>query len=426
MLAETETTPPTASSVADVGAGPNPTDVAHRAINAADERPWRAKVAAWARLRELARAHYQADDEDKGEEVDRLADAAFEEILNSRAPTLASMADKGRLVINELMALSSDPAADADNPAYLSHAMNDGWIEHALISLFQDAAALASPTPLPIADARLEAFSASDWLVSTALTMGARFSWVQTSDATPDHLSFAGPGGADAQAAFEALPSWHRDKVRAHLQRQASSFARETERSEWVGPSCTAHMIRVFAEMAAYNAEPIDGAKRAVMRRNLRENMRRDVGLPVGVPDFDPATFTAEAYALGARFKMVNPLFGPELLKKNGDERPETKSIAERFCALDGAQVDALGTYLQKRMVWAQKWIADLERETECVVSYHVSGIGFGIGPDHTGRLAEASAAFGTLSDRERADLKAFCQSVAQADNSALSKAMAK
>ena len=438
MLAETQTTEPdtaeieaalvfTADGYSDADGVDHATiRLAERAVAAADQSLWRANLAEWERLKAEGKAHYVAGREDEGEDADRLTDAAFEEILNTRAPSLAAMADKGRLFINQALVAHSGPEASADNPAYLSHLMNDGWVEHALISLFQDAAALSGTAPPAIATARLEAFSARDWILSTAIATGARLSWVQTADAAPDHPSFEGPGASDAEAAFAALPVWHRERVEAYLRRQATvSAQRQADQADWVGPSCTAHMIRVFAEMAAWSAEPADGVKRAILRRRLRENMRRDIGLPVGLAGFDPEVFTADAYALGARFKMTSPLFGPELLKKNGDDRPETKALSEAFCALDGDQVEALGAYLQERSEWAQQWIAGLERDTGCVVSFYGTGIGFGIGPDHAGRLAEASVAYSALSDRERSDLRALAQSRVAGDESALDKVMA-
>lgn len=421
MLAEPQTTETSAAAA----------DAADAAIHAAASfepkrglTPFGAAVLRWKAQAAATQALYDADpeDDDAYEAASAETDTALNELLQTRADGVAEIAEKGRIFIDAFLGGRRYPGANADNPAYLSHLMAEGWAEHALISLFQDAAGLSGAPP-ELCEARVARFSASKWLSDHVVSKGARFHWDNTGGGK---LTFGGPGEAEANIAFEALPAWNKDEVRASLRRTSAGIARQAEMPRWMAPTGTANMIRVFADMAAYNAEPTDSDKQANLRRRLRESLRREIGLPVGVPNFDPRSFTRAAYEAGMRFQLVNPDFGPEVLQRPNDKRPETTVVSNLFAQLDGEQIKALTAYLLKRRAWAESWVQSVEQETGCLITFHDGGIGFGVGPDDAGSLADASRLFNGLSKDEAMDLRAYAAAKAAGDGPANDKAMAK
>ena len=406
-------------------------DAADAAIRAATsseplrgQTPFGAAVLRWKAQAAATQALYDAnsEDEDAYEAASAETDTALTELFHTRAEGVAEIAEKGRIAIDAFLGIRRYPGANADNPAYLSHLMTEGWAEHALISLFQDAAVLSGASA-DLGAARASRFYASKWLADNVVAVGARFHWDNTGGGK---LTFGGLGEAKATTAFEGLPAWDRDAVRAHLRQTSAGIARQTETPRWTAPNGTANMIRVFADMAAYNAEPTDTAKRTNLRRKLRESMRREIGLPIGVPNFDPKLFTRAAYEAGMRFQLVNPDFGPEVLHRPNDKRSETTVVSNLFAQLDGEQVEALTAYLLKRRAWAEGWVQSVEQETGCLITFHDGGIGFGVGPEEAGSLADASRLFNGLSKDEAMDMRAYAAAKAAGDGPANDKAMAK
>lgn len=405
MLAD----PPVAAPVAIDHAG-----LAVRAVKRADQAEPSAFSFAVERWKETVEAYAAIPDDDPDDLEDDLAkaaDDAFTNVMLARAPDLPAIAEKAKLIIEELLGTSDN--ATADNPAYLSHLLHQGEAsEVGLISLFQDAAMLCG-APTELGAAKADGFKADVWLADLFKKTGAVLSWSHSPAGLADHLAFDGMNEEEARAAFEALPAWHQGSVSGHLRRSTARARQSISHNEpaWVAPSDPANLIRVYAESAAWIAEQHDAAKRAVVRARLRESMRREVGLSVGVPNFDPAVFTAAAYAQGCWFRSANTLFGPEVMAMNGDQRSETRAITDLFCQLDSDNLAALASYLEAEMEWAASWVAQVETDTGCIVSTYATGIGFGLGPDNlSGRLEDAAAAFNVLTPEQRASLKACGQ----------------
>lgn len=111
------------------------------------------------------------------------------------------------------------------------------------------------------------------------------------------------------------------------------------------------------------------------------------------------------------RFKLFNPAFGPDILHRAGDDSPEIKAFGDRFAQLDRHQVEALTEHLEARLAWAADWVAQVEAQTGCQVTFYDSGLGFGIGMDQPSGLADATAMYNALTKAETLHLKAYAWS---------------
>lgn len=399
------------------------TAAATKAVQAAGRSPFETALDTWRLLcaHRDNRDNREAAGDDVGQEVaEQAADDALETLLQTRAMTVGEIAEKGRVFISAFMGRSGWEGAHPDNPAYLSHLMCESYEDRALIALFQDAAYLAG-APQELADAKPTPFRASNWLNDTLGPLRVRRHW----DGDTRSLTFGGTDAEKATTAFEALPPWHRLEVKTHFDNQSRMLHQQAEQPRWSTAHTDANIIRCYAESTAYTVAKADPVRRAEIRAQLRDSMRAAVGLPVGLDGFDAEQFVMSAYAEGMRFTLQNPDFGPNILHRPGDRRPETTAICDRFAQLDRHQVEALTDYLAARTTWAQEWTARVTAETGCLVTFHDSGVGFGVGADATGGLFEASAMFNALTEAEALHLKAYAWSqfeLARASERAASK----
>lgn len=409
MLAEPQTTDPKTVADDDLSDARDQealTAAAIKAVRAAGRSPFEMAVDTWHLLRAYRDKQEAAGDDERQEVAEQAADDALDAVLQTRAMTVGEIAEKGRVFISAFMGRLNWEGAHPDNPAYLSHLMCDGYEERALIALYQDAAFLAG-APQALADASPTPFSARNWLIETLGSLRVRRHW----DGNARSLTFGGADAEKATAAFEALPPWHQSEVKDHFSNQSRMLRQQAEQPRWSTAHTDANIIRCYAESAAYTVAKTDAVRRAEIRAQLRDSMRAAVGLPVGLDGFDAEQFVLSAYAEGMRFTLQNPDFGPNILHRTGDTRPETTAICDRFAQLDRHQVEALTEYLSARTTWAAEWTAQVTAETGCLVTFHDSGVGFGIGADAVGGLHEASVMFSALTEAEALHLKAYAWS---------------
>jgi len=406
MLAEPQTTDPQTVACDAFTNARDPealTTAAAKAVRAAGRSPFETALDTW-RLLCAHRDKREAAGDDEGQEIaEQAVDEALDAVLQTRAMTVGEIAEKGRVFISAFMGRLNWKGAHPDNPAYLSYLMCEGYEDRALIALYQDAAFLAG-APQELADARPTPFSASRWLNETLGSLRVRRHW----DGNTRSLTFGGADAEKATAAFEALPPWHQSEVKDHFSTQSRMLRQQAEQPRWSAASTDAHLIRCYANSAAQTIARNDPARRAEIRAHLRDSMRAAVGLPVGLDGFDAEQFVLATYAEGMRFNLQNLAYGPDILHRVGDSRPETTVICDRFAQLDRHQVEALTEYLSARTTWAAEWTARVTAETGCLVTFHDSGVGFGIGADATGGLHEASVMFSALTEAEALHLKAY------------------
>ncbi len=409
MLAEPQTTAPQTVACDAFTNACDPealTTAAAKAVRAAGRSPFETALDTW-RLLCAHRDKREAAGDDEGQEIaEQAVDEALDAVLQTRAMTVGEIAEKGRVFISAFMGRLNWKGAHPDNPAYLSYLMCEGYEDRALIALYQDAAFLAG-APQELADASPTPFSASRWLSETLEALRVRRHW----DDNTRTLTFGGADAEKATAAFEALPPWHQSEVKDHFSNSSRMLRQQAEQPRWSTAHTDANIIRCYAESTAYTVAKTDPVRRAEIRAQLRDSMRAAVGLPVGLPEFDAEQFVLAAYTEGMRFTLQNPAFGPNILHRTEDSRPETSVICDQFAQLDRHQVEVLTEYLSARTTWAAEWTARVTAETGCLVTFHDSGVGFGIGPDETGGLLEASAMFNALTEAEALHLKAYAWS---------------
>lgn len=385
---------------------------AARAVRVAEKTPFELAVAAWRLVCDHRDKREAAGDEEGVEVADQAVDDALEKLLQTRAATVGEIAEKGRIFIKSFLGGRYWKGASPDNPAYLSHLMCASYEDRALIALYQDAAFLSGASK-ELADAEPVRFVARRWLEETTAGTRARFHW----DAETEGLTFTGPGEEKCAAAFAALSDWDREEVKAYFQRQHLAVQRQREQPSWYAPSTDALMVRVYADSTAYTVTKNDPDRRAEIRAQLRDDMRAAVGLPVGLEGFDPEQFALEAYAQGMRFKLFNPAFGPDILHRAGDDRPEIKALSDRFAQLDRHQVEVLTEHLAARQAWAADWVAQVEAQTGCQVAFYDSGLGFGIGTDRPSGLADATTIYNAVTKADALHLKAYAWSRYEQDD---------
>ncbi|WP_436356396.1 hypothetical protein [Brevundimonas sp. CEF1] len=409
MLAEPQTTDPKTVANDDLSDARDQealTAAAKKAVRAAGRSPFETALDRW-RLLCVHRDELDAAGDDDGREIaEQAVDDALDAVLQTRAMTVGEIAEKGRVFISTFMGRSGWEGAHPDNPAYLSHLMCDGYEERALIALYQDAAFLTG-CPQELADASPTPFRARHWLTETLGSLRVRRHW----DGNARSLTFGGADAEKATAAFEALPPWHQSEVKDHFSNQSRMLRQQAEQPRWSAAHTDPNIIRCYADSTAYTVAKTDPVRRAEIRAQLRDSMRAAVGLPVGLDGFDAERFVLAAYAEGMRFTLQNHDFGPNILHRTGDSRPDTTAICDRFAQLDRHQVEALTDYLSVHTTWAAEWTARVSAETGCLVTFHDSGVGFSIGADATGGLLEASAMFNALTEVEALHLKAYAWS---------------
>lgn len=367
---------------------------------------WKAAVAAREALDE-------DEQPDEWSDADSVADDAFFDMLNTRAPDAAAIAEKAAVYLDEVHRGAGAVATTA-NPAWLGKLMSDGWDEHAIVSLLQDAARLSGASSAVWA-AQPDTFDADGWLTALQDRTGCVLMWEEVEGTEPNRLTFGAIGAAEAEAEFSSLPPWQQGEVRGLLARryhrtQPGSRSGQPSPSDWLGISGTGHMIRTFAEMAAWQAEQEDPEKRAAARRLLRESVRRDVGLPVGLPDFEPTAFVKSARAAGLRFKLVNPLFGPDIQHQRSNDSAAVHEIGNQFCQLDADQIDALTAYLEQERAWAEAWVSRIEADTGIDVLFFMEGVAISRGDGTAEGFETAAAALSGLNETEKTILSAYAQ----------------
>jgi hypothetical protein len=415
MLTETDK-PKVGRTATDLTDAALITSAADVAVSKADQeaarQEWAAAVAKWRAAVADREALDEDEQEDEWSDADSRADDAFFDVLNTRAPDAAAIAEKAALYLDEVHRGGGESATTA-NPAWLGKLMNDGWDEHAIVSLLQDAARLSGASSA-LWTAQPDTFDADGWLTSLQDRTGCVLMWEEVEGPEPNRITFGARGAAEAEAEFSSLLPWHQVEVRSLLARryrpQAGGTSGMPSPSDWLGISGTGHMIRTFADMAAWQAEQEDAEKRAAARRLLRESVRRDVGLPVGLPDFEPEAFVAAARAAGLRFKLVNPLFGPDIQHQRSNDDAAVHEIGNQFCQLDAEQVDALTAYLERERAWAEAWVSGIEAETGIDVLFFKEGVGISRGDGTPEGFEAAAAALSGLTEAEKKILSVYAQ----------------
>ena len=204
-------------------------------------------------------AREKATDEDLGDEYNaaRAAEAdRLDELMNVRAPDVASMAEKARRLIAHVhLDWIDEPEVDA---AVISRLLgDDDWTEGGMVAaLMQDALALAGNTG-PIVEAKPDPFDGSVWLAETRARTGTVIEEIEGGKiafpSTPD-----APGAAMlASAAFSDLRQWQRSEVELLVWRENEAAQRKARADAPVVPSDPAATRLVFLE----TIERMDGVQ---------------------------------------------------------------------------------------------------------------------------------------------------------------------